>query len=555
MSYQVLARKWRPRTFSEVVGQEHVLRALINALDNQRLHHAYLFTGTRGVGKTTLGRILAKSLNCERGVSATPCGECAACRAIDRGRFVDLMEVDAASRTKVEDTRELLENVQYPPTQGRYKVYLIDEVHMLSGHSFNALLKTLEEPPEHVKFLLATTDPQKLPVTVLSRCLRFNLKRIPRERIAAHLAHILDQEAIPYEPPALDLLARAADGSLRDALSLLDQAIAFGGGQVGEQATRDMLGDLDPTHLRQIVDALTEADGPALLRQVERLAESGVDFEQALEGLISTLHQIAVAQVVPQAAEEDAWIREMADRIPPEEVQLHYQIAIEARRDLPLAVDPRAGFEMALLRMHAFRPSAPGEATPGTPAPATASGTAQAAPRTAPTTPPRRDDHRAAMRAALAGKAPAASDAPPAEPRATGKEAPAAGIDDWRATAEALPLGGVARQLALNCAWGGMEGNQVTLAIGQEHAHLATDAQRARLESALGEHLGRPIRLHLEVRSERPAATPAQAQRDERARRLAEAREALARDPGLQALTETFDATLEEDSIRPTEPS
>ncbi len=559
MIYQVLARKWRPRTFTEVVGQEHVLRALINALDNQRLHHAYLFTGTRGVGKTTLGRILAKSLNCERGVSATPCGECPACRAIDQGRFVDLMEVDAASRTKVEDTRELLENVQYPPTQGRYKVYLIDEVHMLSGHSFNALLKTLEEPPEHVKFLLATTDPQKLPVTVLSRCLRFNLKRIPRERIAAHLAHILDQEGIPYEAPALGLLARAADGSLRDALSLLDQAIAFGGGQVGEQATRDMLGDLDPTHLRQIVSALAEADGPALLSQVERLAESGVDFEQALEGLISTLHRIAVSQVVPQAAEGDDWVREMADRLPPEEIQLHYQIAIEARRDLPLAVDPRAGFEMALLRMHAFRPAAQGGTapTPGAPEPATAPTTARAAPPTPPATPPRRDDHRAAMRTALAGKVQEADTNPPTEPtrEPPRDEAPVTGIDDWRATAEVLPLGGVARQLALNCAWGGMEGDRVTLVIGPEHAHLATDAQRARLESALGEHLGRPVRLHLKVRSEQPAATPAQAQRDERARRLAEAREALARDPGLQALTETFDATLEEDSIRPTEPS
>ncbi|WP_323846787.1 DNA polymerase III subunit gamma/tau [Microbulbifer magnicolonia] len=360
MSYQVLARKWRPRLFREMVGQEHVLQALINALDNGRLHHAYLFAGTRGVGKTTIARILAKCLNCESGVSSEPCGQCAACCEIAEGRFVDLIEVDAASRTKVEDTRELLENVQYAPTRGRYKVYLIDEVHMLSNSSFNALLKTLEEPPPHVKFLLATTDPQKLPVTVLSRCLQFNLKNMTPERVVEHLRFVLEQEMVPFETGALWHLGRAADGSMRDAMSLTDQAIAFGGGKISEAEVRAMLGSIDAGLVWKLLQALAEESAASLFAAVEELAQQAPDYSAALAELANNLHRIAVAQVLPQSVDnalgDGERLREHAARIAPENVQLYYQMALLARRDLPLAPDPRSGFEMALLRMLAFRP-------------------------------------------------------------------------------------------------------------------------------------------------------------------------------------------------------
>jgi len=360
MSYQVLARKWRPRLFREMVGQEHVLQALINALDNGRLHHAYLFAGTRGVGKTTIARILAKCLNCESGVSSEPCGQCTACCEIAEGRFVDLIEVDAASRTKVEDTRELLENVQYAPTRGRYKVYLIDEVHMLSNSSFNALLKTLEEPPPHVKFLLATTDPQKLPVTVLSRCLQFNLKNMSPERVVEHLRFVLEQEMVPFEEGALWHLGRAADGSMRDAMSLTDQAIAFGGGVISEAEVRAMLGSIDSGLVWKLLQALADESATSLFAAVGELAQQAPDYSAALAELANNLHRIAVAQVLPQSVDNtlgDAErLREQAARLAPENVQLYYQMALLARRDLPLAPDPRSGFEMALLRMLAFRP-------------------------------------------------------------------------------------------------------------------------------------------------------------------------------------------------------
>jgi DNA polymerase III subunit gamma/tau len=360
MGYQVLARKWRPKVFREMVGQEHVLKALINALDRNRLHHAYLFTGTRGVGKTTIARILAKCLNCEAGVSSEPCGVCSACVEIAENRFIDLIEVDAASRTKVEDTRELLENVQYAPTRGRYKVYLIDEVHMLSTHSFNALLKTLEEPPPHVKFLLATTDPQKLPATILSRCLQFNLKNMTPERIVQHLAHVLEQEVVSFEEPALWLLGRSADGSMRDALSLTDQAIAFGSGKVLEADVRAMLGSIDQGAVYALLDALALFDGAALLEAVGHIAEHATDFSSVLEELLTALHRIAIAQAVPSAIDNSFGDRERvlayAAQFAAEDVQLFYQIALHGRRDLPLASDPRAGLEMALLRMLAFKP-------------------------------------------------------------------------------------------------------------------------------------------------------------------------------------------------------
>jgi len=361
MSYQVLARKWRPRSFREMVGQTHVLKALINALDSQRLHHAYLFTGTRGVGKTTIARIIAKCLNCETGISSTPCGECSVCREIDEGRFVDLIEVDAASRTKVEDTRELLDNVQYAPSRGRYKVYLIDEVHMLSSHSFNALLKTLEEPPPHVKFLLATTDPQKLPVTILSRCLQFSLKNMPPERVVEHLTHVLGVEQVPFEEDALWLLGRAADGSMRDAMSLTDQAIAFGEGKVLAADVRSMLGTLDHGQVYGVLQALLEGDARALLEAVRHLAEQGPEWGGVLAEMLNVLHRVAVAQALPDAVDNGQGDRDrvlaLAQALPAEDVQFYYQMGLIGRRDLPLAPDPRSGFEMVLLRMLAFRPA------------------------------------------------------------------------------------------------------------------------------------------------------------------------------------------------------
>lgn len=361
MSYQVLARKWRPRSFREMVGQTHVLKALINALDSQRLHHAYLFTGTRGVGKTTIARIIAKCLNCETGITSTPCGTCSVCREIDEGRFVDLIEIDAASRTKVEDTRELLDNVQYAPSRGRFKVYLIDEVHMLSSHSFNALLKTLEEPPPYVKFILATTDPQKLPATILSRCLQFSLKNMTPERVVEHLTHVLSVENVPFEDDALWLLGRAADGSMRDAMSLTDQAIAFGEGKVLAADVRTMLGTLDHGQVFDLLHALIQGDARALLEAVRHLAEQGPDWNGVLSEILNVLHRVAIAQALPEGVDNGHGDRErvlaLAQALPAEDVQFYYQMGLIGRRDLPLAPDPRGGFEMVLLRMLAFRPA------------------------------------------------------------------------------------------------------------------------------------------------------------------------------------------------------
>ena len=361
MSYQVLARKWRPKSFDDLVGQSHVVRALSNALDRDQLHHAYLFTGTRGVGKTTLARILAKALNCEEGVSARPCGVCSACREIDGGRFVDLIEVDAASRTKVDQTRELLDNVPYAPARARYKVYLIDEVHMFSNHSFNALLKTLEEPPPHVKFLLATTDPQKVPITVLSRCLQLNLRRLLPEEIRSRLQHVLEAEGLEFQASALPLLARGADGSMRDGLSLLDQAIAFGGGRVDESGVRTMLGTLPGDLTLDLLDAMAAGDAARVLAEVERVASLTPDFEELLRELIALLHRLALLQQVPETLAPDdpdaARLTALAERLPAEDLQLYYQVALTGQGDLPLAPDPRAGFEMVLLRALAFRPA------------------------------------------------------------------------------------------------------------------------------------------------------------------------------------------------------
>ncbi|HEY6924070.1 MAG TPA: DNA polymerase III subunit gamma/tau [Steroidobacteraceae bacterium] len=361
MSYTALARKWRPKKFAELVGQEHVRRALVNALETGRVHHAFLFTGTRGVGKTTIARIFAKCLNCEKGVTPEPCGVCSACAEIDSGRFVDLIEVDAASRTKVDDTRELLDNVQYSPTRGRYKVYLIDEVHMLSTHSFNALLKTLEEPPPHVKFLLATTDPQKLPVTVLSRCLQFNLKRMPVGQIAEHMKALLEKEGVPFEPAGLRLVAQAADGSMRDGLSLLDQLIAFGGGKAGEAEARAMLGTISRDHVERLAELLASMNIQELMQCARSLEEFAPDYAQVLDELAGLLVRVAMKQTVSDFEGDDLYAPELLERLAkalsPEDIQLYYQTAIIGRRDLSLAPDPRTGFEMTLLRMIAFRPA------------------------------------------------------------------------------------------------------------------------------------------------------------------------------------------------------
>lgn len=532
MSYQVLARKWRPRKFAEMVGQEHVLRALINALDNDRLHHAYLFTGTRGVGKTTVARIFAKSLNCESGVSAEPCGTCSACVEIDEGRFVDLIEVDAASRTRVEDTRELLDNVQYAPTRGRYKVYLVDEVHMLSAHSFNALLKTLEEPPPHVKFLLATTDPQKLPATVLSRCLQFNLKRLPMPLISDYLETLLQAESVTAETSALRLLARAADGSMRDALSLLDQAIAFGDGGVTEADVRSMLGTIERGHVTAILRALADADASAILAVVEQLAQQAPDYEGLLAELLTDLQQIAIAQVAPDALDADLeagdTLRELAQRMDPEDVQLYYQVGLVGRRDLPLSPEPRGGLEMILLRMLAFRPVTSGQAeTPARPNPARA------------------------VTASAVKPGPAGS----ATAREAVAEAPVAATSlsedaDWSALVECMQLKGMSRELAMNCAVQARGDDQWTLTLGSEHQQLLSKQRQQQLQTRLSECLGKTIKLDIALQG-RSANTPAQQRRQAAEQRQASAVEAITSDPNVKAFQKTFDATLHNETIRP----
>ncbi|MEY4375806.1 MAG: hypothetical protein RJB26_356 [Pseudomonadota bacterium] len=540
MSYLVLARKWRPKNFGEMVGQEHVLRALMHALDHNRVHHAFLFTGTRGVGKTTVSRILAKSLNCDRGVSSTPCGECAACREIDEGRFVDLIEVDAASRTKVEDTRELLENVQYAPTRGRYKVYLIDEVHMLSAHSFNALLKTLEEPPPHVKFLLATTDPQKLPVTVLSRVLQFHLKRLSAALISERMRHILTAEGVEFEPGALPLLARAADGSMRDGLSLLDQVLVFGGGRVAEPDVRGMLGTIDRGHVARILGFVAGGDAPGVLEQVVALDEQAPDYDDVLVELAALLQRVALQQAVPGAGADDVWddatIADLGERLHPEDVQLFYQMALNGRRDLPMAPDPRLGFEMTLLRMLAFRP-AEADASP------------RAAPRSAAVR-PRPAQRSAAVPVPLR---PAASVPPPAVPAAP-TAAPRAGTaftsGDWKLLIERLNLGGAVKQLASNCEWVERTATVVKLRLDARSAALQTAGIVEKLGNALSEFYGQPMRVDLELVGE-VDDSPARVAEREAAERLARAQAALEQEPVVRLLRERFGGILDPASVKP----
>jgi DNA polymerase-3 subunit gamma/tau len=542
MSYQVLARKWRPRDFTELVGQEHVQRALINALDNDRLHHAYLFTGTRGVGKTTIARILAKSLNCETGVTSTPCGKCSACEEINSGRFVDLLEVDAASRTKVEDTRELLENVQYAPTRGRYKVYLIDEVHMLSGHSFNALLKTLEEPPPHVKFLLATTDPQKLPVTILSRCLQFNLKSLSVPQITGQLEKILQEESIQAENGAVRQIAFAANGSMRDALSLLDQAIAFSGGDLLESEVRSMLGTIDRDVVYRLLDALAAGDAARVLAEILAADEYAPDYAALLADTVSVLQRIALAQALPDAIDDTYGDREsvlaLAARLPAEDVQLYYQIALIGRRDLPLSPEPRGGFEMVLLRMLAFRPvEVAGSGVPAT-------GAVAVAPPPA-ARPPTGGDRPDAQPAAAVTTAPAISPATHPAPPASGD----AGA--WAGIVAALPVKGVVREMALNCAFHGIQDDVISLSMDPAHKHLLSPARARQLEQALAAHYQRPVQL--KVANEEPLAheTPALKRTREQDERQQQAVASIENDANIKAITDAFGGAVSTDSIRP----
>lgn len=521
MSYQVLARKWRPHSFADMVGQEHILRMLSNALTQQRLHHAYLFTGTRGVGKTTLARILAKCLNCATGITPTPCGTCANCQAIDAGQYLDLFEVDAASRTKVEDTRELLDNVLYPPTQGRYKVYLIDEVHMLSNHSFNALLKTLEEPPPHVKFLLATTDPKRLPITILSRCLQFHLKRITPEQIAKHLQHICYTENIAHETQALDTLAVAADGSMRDALSLLDQGIAYGNGAVHYADVRDMLGSMAHDDLAPLITALAAQDGERLFTAMGQLAEDAPDYEQVLETMISLFHQLALGQIVPSAVTLSDTLRPLLSQLRAEEIQLYYQIALLGRRDLSLTPSPQQGFEMTLLRMLAFKPGNASIAP-------TATHTTQ---RTTPSSTPSHEATPVPQAAAATH---------PASPPAAASSVP---LTDWRDILPKLGLTGMAYAFAANCAIEAMQEHRITLAVSTLHQAMLNQKLQERISEALNRYFQRPMQLEIQFTT-KALATPLKQQQSEQAQALSAARASILEREDVKNLIDMYDATV-----------
>ena len=543
MSYQALARKWRPKTFERVLGQEHVVSALANGLDNQRVHHAFLFTGTRGVGKTTLARIFAKALNCEQGISSTPCGECVACRGVDQGNFIDLIEVDAASRTKVDDTRELLDNVQYTPTQGRFKIYLIDEVHMLSTHSFNALLKTLEEPPEHVKFLLATTDPQKLPTTILSRCIQFNLKALDIARLTGLLEEILKTEEIAFDPGALQIMARSANGSARDALSLLDQGIAFGNGEVRTEQIRAMLGMIDDDFTWRLLEQVCGGQAAQALETVAALAQRSADFAAALDEMLTALHNLSLYQVSPKAVEwkgiDAAPLAELAPKVDAELLQLVYQIALLGKRDLPLAPDPRSGFEMALLRMIAFRPDADGapqavrQVTPAADAPQRAPAPAQA--------------HTEANAVAEAD-----TDA--------WKDITAAQLvqgERWAAFIQQSGLSGLAREMMMNMLpeSASADGGVLNLTLDAGHAHLHDDSRLKKIEQHLAAKLPQPFKLKVTLAQAGAEAkmseTPSQRQERAQQEKQQAAEQAFRQDPKVKELEELFDAEIVGDSISP----
>ncbi|MGZ8219225.1 DNA polymerase III subunit gamma/tau [Methylomagnum sp.] len=564
MAYQALARKWRPRNFSEIVGQDHVVRALTHALEFQRLHHAYLFTGTRGVGKTTIARILAKAINCESRQGFDPCGQCLVCREVDEGRFVDLIEVDAASRTKVEDTRDLLDNVLYAPTQGRYKVYLIDEVHMLSGHSFNALLKTLEEPPPHIKFLLATTDPQKIPVTVLSRCLQFNLKRLTPEQIRAQMETILGRESIEFESNAVKSLARAADGSMRDGLSLLDQAIVHGGGALSEATVSAMLGTVARRPVFELLDAIAAHDAAALLALIEAMAEHAPNFGDVLQQMLIILHHATLAQWVPDAVkrDEDAdRILALAKKLSAEDLQLFYQIGLIGQRDLPLAPDPRCGFEMVLLRMLAFRPVAAGEGVQTMPA-----APVHAAGRAPGPAPHRPEPSKPARPVTDGGAGPSATVVPIRPPESLAHARPAVPVApaqtadappppipshaDWHSLIQAMGLAAMTRQLANNCVLQSLDETSCLLALDPKFAQIRSAKVEETLERALQTHFRRPLKLtiRLEAPGQETPATRIQREKDER-QRAAEIE--IEQDETVLALKNNFDARVVPGSIKP----
>lgn len=522
MSYQVLARKWRPRSFDTLVGQEHVVRALTHALEQQRLHHAYLFTGTRGVGKTTIARILAKALNCEKGITATPCGVCGPCQEIDAGRFIDYVEMDAASNRGVEDMAALLEKAAYAPNSGRYKVYMIDEVHQLSGHAFNAMLKTLEEPPEHVKFILATTDPQKIPVTVLSRCLQFNLKQMPPGHIVEHLSRVLAAEGVAFEDGALRQIAKAAAGSMRDALSLLDQAIAHGAGRIEEEGAggvRAMLGTVGDDHLFAVLDGLAANDIQAMLAVAAAMEERSLSFDSALQELATLFHRIALVQFAPNAVLDDAERAKLAtyaERLDPEFLQLCYQIVTHARDELSLAPDEAAGFGMALLRMHAFRPASGNEIAKPGPTTVGAGGTAQR-PAVAP----------ASLEPARVQLAP---------------------TDDWHALVDSGQLTGMARQLAQHCEQVERSENRLVLRLAPAHKHLQVHQDKLRAE--LAKHFDKP--LTLDIRLDEPAGDTPKSRADAIKRERQErAIASIESDPFVREACDLFDASIDESTIKP----
>ncbi len=539
MNYQVLARKWRPHNFTEVVGQEHVVKSLMNALQHDRLHHAYLFTGTRGVGKTTIARILAKAINCENLQDFNPCGVCSVCRDLDEGRFLDLIEVDAASRTKVEDTRDLLDNAQYAPNHGRYKVYLIDEVHMLSGHSFNALLKTLEEPPAHVKFLLATTDPHKIPVTVLSRCLQFNLKRLLPSQIFTQMEFILQQEHIEAESGALKLLSRAADGSMRDGLSLLDQAIVYGNGKVGTEDVNAMLGTVAQQPVEDILTALAEGDAAAILDKINEIANLTPDFSDVLQQILQVLHRIALLQQIPNAIDHDfdvEMIAALASKLTPEDVQLYYQIGLVGQRDLDLAPDPRSGFEMVMLRMLTFRPvgaaSAPAKPAQvrqpiNTPPAQPASNQTQPVYNTAATTQP-----------AIVAET-------------TVQETVTQKPDsNWAEMVAAMKINGLTRELAHNCVLENIDDSVCTLILDPGHKQLRSARTEENLQKALQAYRKSPLKLVITT-EKTTVATPAVQLTKAREDKQQAAVDAINADENVQALKEHLGARIMPGTIEP----
>jgi DNA polymerase-3 subunit gamma/tau len=552
VSYQALARRWRPKTFAELTGQEHVVAALTGALDRGRLHHAYLLTGTRGIGKTTIARILAKSLNClTNGVSSTPCGTCAACVDIDAGRFVDLLELDAASNTGIDNMREILDNARYAPTVGRYKVYLIDEVHMLSKAAFNSMLKTLEEPPEHVKFVLATTDPQKIPVTVLSRCLQFNLKPLPVAQIAARLTQILAAEKIESDAIAIDLIARAARGSLRDALSLLDQAIAHGGGSVREESVRAMLGAAAHDFVYRIADALVAGDGAALIAESDTLAANGWSPAAALDELAGLFYRIAVAQALPQAAaqfDDAARVTDYAAKLSREAVQLGYQIASQGREDLKLAPDEATGFAMTLLRLWAFEPASSEGSGEGTQR--SAPPVAQALPRSAPGAKAQPAASNVATMRAAAAASPASTSVTTTREENAAKVALPADVTQWPQFVASLKLTGMAAQLAAQTEQKSLEGNVLTLKLAAAQKHLADRTYADKLKGALEAATGRKLLLAFEVGDATESSLAAQQDRA-RTKAKEEGERAFREEPFVRDLLSRFDATIKPDTITP----